>query len=29
MNVLVAMGELHAPLPLERIALAGVSEIEN
>jgi NitT/TauT family transport system substrate-binding protein len=29
MNVLVAMGELKAPLPLERIALPGVSVIEN
>jgi ABC-type nitrate/sulfonate/bicarbonate transport system substrate-binding protein len=29
MNVLVRMGELKAPLPLERIALTGVSEIEN
>jgi ABC-type nitrate/sulfonate/bicarbonate transport system substrate-binding protein len=27
MNVLMAMGELRAPLPMERIALEGVSEI--
>jgi len=29
MKVLIAMGELSAPIPLERIALAGVSEIAN
>lgn len=29
MKVLVEMGELKAPLPLERIALPGVSEIAN
>ena len=27
MNVLITMGELQAPLPMERIALPGVSEI--
>lgn len=29
MQVLIAMGELQAPIPMEKIALAGVSEIGN
>jgi NitT/TauT family transport system substrate-binding protein len=29
MKVLIAMGELQAPIPLERVALPGVSEIAN
>jgi NitT/TauT family transport system substrate-binding protein len=29
MQVLIVMGELQAPIPLERIALQGVSEIAN